>query len=67
MSWNGVERRNEILAATGDVRLVERTPIFLRGAFLDDDTDLPPRLTRTDLSHPEAFHQRLAAWLMKQH
>lgn len=67
MSWNGVHRRSEVLAATGDVKTAERTPIFLRGAFLDDEAELPPRLTHTDLSHPEAFHQRLAAWLMKQH
>ena len=67
MSWNGVQHRNEIHANTGDMKAVERTPIFLRGAFFGDDAELPPRLTPTDLSHPEAFHQRLAAWLMKQH
>jgi len=26
----------------------------------------PPRLRRQDLEHPENFHRRLAAWIMKQ-
>ncbi len=67
MSWNSVDRRNGIIATGGDTLTTERMPIFLRGVFLDDEMELPPRLTPTDLSHPESFHQRLAAWLMKQH
>ena len=27
----------------------------------------PPKLTANDLPEPEKFHERLAAWLMKQH
>lgn len=29
--------------------------------------EVPPRLTVNDLPAPEKFHERLAAWLMKQH
>ncbi|MBK8724537.1 MAG: hypothetical protein IPL96_00440 [Holophagaceae bacterium] len=67
MTWNGVQRRSEVLAVAGDGQGAERTPIFLRGAFMEEEGELPPRLTPLDLSHPEFFHQRLAAWLMKQH
>ncbi len=48
----------------------ETIPLFarpiLRGCW-DEDPELPPRLLPEDLQHPEHFHQRLAAWLMKQH
>lgn len=27
----------------------------------------PPKLSVSDLPEPEKFHERLAAWLMKQH
>ncbi|MBL0312863.1 MAG: hypothetical protein IPP78_09160 [Holophagaceae bacterium] len=29
--------------------------------------ETPPMLTVNDLPAPEKFHERLAAWLMKQH
>ena len=29
--------------------------------------ETPPMLTASDLPAPEKFHERLAAWLMKQH
>jgi len=29
--------------------------------------ETPPMLTANDLPAPEKFHERLAAWLMKQH
>ena len=29
--------------------------------------EAPPMLTISDLPAPEKFHERLAAWLMKQH
>jgi hypothetical protein len=29
--------------------------------------EIPPMLTASDLPAPEKFHERLAAWLMKQH
>lgn len=29
--------------------------------------EAPPRLTANDLPAPEKFHERLAAWLLKQH
>lgn len=29
--------------------------------------ETPPKLTASDLPAPEKFHERLAAWLMKQH
>lgn len=29
--------------------------------------DSPPKLTASDLPEPEKFHERLAAWLMKQY
>ena len=29
--------------------------------------ETPPMLTVSDLPAPEKFHERLAAWLMKQH
>ena len=67
MSWNSVNRRSETLAMAGDAYNRDRMPIFLRGTFVDDETELPPRLTTLDLSDPDSFHERLAAWLMKQH
>ncbi len=32
-----------------------------------DERERPPRLQASDLHEPEKFHERLAAWLMKQH
>ncbi len=32
-----------------------------------DYRESPPRLLASDLPEPERFHERLAAWLMKQH
>jgi len=29
--------------------------------------ETPPMLTASDLPAPEKFHERLAAWLLKQH
>jgi hypothetical protein len=67
MNFKGGEHRLEGAGAAAGTEVRERMPIFLRGAFNEEDAELPPRLTPTDLSHPEAFHERLAAWLMKQH
>jgi hypothetical protein len=67
MNYKGGEYRQDGAGAALSTEARERLPIFLRGAFNDEDAELPPRLTTTDLSHPESFHERLAAWLMKQH
>ena len=32
-----------------------------------DSRESPPKLLASDLPAPEKFHERLAAWLMKQH
>ena len=48
----------------------EDTPIFARTFFegcFEADEESSPRLKVTDLQHPESFHLRLAAFLMKQH
>lgn len=48
----------------------EGFPVFVR-PFLEGcyevEEEAPPRLKITDLQHPETFHERLAAFLMKQH
>jgi hypothetical protein len=67
MNYKVGELRQEGVGLVNRSDLRDRMPIFLRGAFNDEDVELPPRLTSTDLSHPETFHERLAAWLMKQH
>lgn len=48
----------------------EEAPIFARPFWetcFEADEETPPRLKATDLQHPEKFHLRLAAFLMKQH
>lgn len=46
----------------------EGIPLFAR-PILEGcwDEEAPPRLEADDLQNPEHFHERLAAWLMKQH
>lgn len=39
---------------------------FLEGCY-EGEEEAAPRLRITDLQHPESFHERLAAFLMKQH
>jgi hypothetical protein len=44
-------------------------PIFARSFFegcLEIEEETPPRLKISDLQNPENFHERLAAFLMKQ-
>ncbi len=36
---------------------------FIRMSYRES----PPKLMASDLPTPEKFHERLAAWLMKQH
>ncbi len=40
--------------------LVDAIPLLL------GDTTHPARLRDTDLEHPELFHDRLTAWLLRQ-
>ena len=66
MAITGIQGPETYRAVARSRRFTElRLPpmFFIRMSY----RETPPMLTVNDLSTPEKFHERLAAWLMKQH